>query len=273
MEHEPHIRDLLTTLKRVAGAFKADGVPFALSGGFAAFARGAPPSRHDVDFAVLPEDAERALEVLAKAGLRPVDTVEDWLVKAHDGEVVVDLIHSPADIPVTPALLARAAPLKVDSVHVPVLDATDLVVMRLRAFTEHECDFSGPLTTVRALREQVDWDRVDAEVGASPYARAFLVLLGLLGVTGGKGSAMPHEPPQYAAGHLQQALAEDPRTAEQGIRVRVVGDDVYLSGQVSCPRRRDRVLEVARERMPDYRVHDELSVVRFDGPVREERLT
>ncbi|MEY9213250.1 nucleotidyltransferase [Thermobifida halotolerans] len=273
MEHEPQIQDLLTTLKRVAGAFKADGVPFALSGGFAAFARGAPPSRHDVDFAVLPEDAERALEVLAKAGLRPTDAVEDWLVKAYDGEILVDLIHSPADVPITSAMLDRATLLKVNSVHVPVLDATDLMIMRLRAFTEHECDFSGPLVTARALREQVDWARVCVETGGSPYARAFLVLLSRLGVISGKESGMPHEPPQYVAGHLQQALAEDPRTAEQGIRVRVVEDDIYLSGQVTCSRRRDRVLEVARERMPEYRVHDELSVVRFDGPVREERLT
>ncbi|KUP97553.1 nucleotidyltransferase family protein [Thermobifida cellulosilytica] len=272
MEYEPHIRDMLTTLKRVAGAFKADGVPFALTGGFGAFARGAPPSRHDVDFAVLPEDAERALEVLAKAGLRPVDAVEDWLVKAHDGDVLVDLIHSPADSPVTPAQLARATPLQVDSVRLPVMEATDLLVMRLRALTEHECDFSGPLATARALREQVDWGRVRAEAG-SPYARAFLVLLHQLGVVGAEHSGVRHEPPQYAAGHLQQALAEDPRTAEQGIRVRVAGDDVYLSGSVSCPRRRDRVLEVARERMPGRRIHDELSVVRFDGPVREERLT
>ncbi|TDQ51563.1 nucleotidyltransferase [Actinorugispora endophytica] len=272
MEHEPRTRALLTTLKRVAGAFKADGVPFALSGGFAAFARGAPPSRHDVDFAVLPEDAERALEVLAKAGLTPADTVEDWLVKAHDGDVLVDLIHSPSDLPVTRAMLDRATPLKVDSVHVPVLDATDLLVMRLRAFTEHECDFAGPLVTARALREQVDWEQVRVRVRGSPYALAFLVLLGGLDVISREESGMPHEAPQYAAGHLQQTLAEDPRTAEQGIRVRVVGEDVYLSGEVSCPRRRLKVVEVAEETMAGYRVHDELSVVRMDGPIREERL-
>lgn len=272
MTQEPHVRALLTTLKRVAGAFKADEIPFALSGGFAAFARGAPPSRHDVDFVVLPQDIERAVRVLVKAGLRPAEAVEDWLAKAYDGEVLVDLIHSPADVPVTRAMLDRATPLKVDSVYLPVLDATDLFTMRLRAFTEHECDFAGPLSTARALREQVDWARVRARTRESPYARAFLALLEALGVVSSEEKGMPKQAPQYAAGHVQQALAEDPRTAEQGIRVRVVGEDVYLSGAVSCPRRRVRVAEVARELMPGYRVHDELSVVQLDGPIQREHL-
>ena len=272
MEHEPHVKELLTTLKRAASALKAHEVPFALSGGFAAFARGAPPSRKDVDFVVLPEDAERALRVLIGIGFTPANAPEDWLLKAYDGEVEVDLLHTPANVPITPATLARATPLEVDSVRMPVMDATDLVLLRMRAFGEHECDFSGPLLIARALREQVDWDRVRAEVGDSPYAAAFLGLLTRLGVISG-GEQEGRVPPQYLAGRLQRTLAEDPRTAEQEIRVRVVGDDVYLSGQVSCPRRRGRVLDVAREQLPGYRIHDELSVVRFDGPIREERLT
>src|SRR5690606_41933897 len=120
----------------------------------------------------------------------------------------------------------------------------------------HECDSAGPLPTARSFRDPAAWGRVGAEVGAAPYAPAFLGLLARLGVIGG-GEQAGRVPPQYLAGRLQRTLAEDPRTAEQEIRVRVVGDDVYLSGQVSCPRRRGRVLDVAREQLPGDRMHDD----------------
>jgi hypothetical protein len=48
---------------------------------------------------------------------------------------------------------------------------------------EHACDFGRLLAIVRALREQVDWDRVRADVGDHPYARAFLFLADELGIT------------------------------------------------------------------------------------------
>ena len=49
---------------------------------------------------------------------------------------------------------------------------------------EHYCDFgTRPARGERALREQVDWDRLRAEVGDNPYARAFLYLVDELGIT------------------------------------------------------------------------------------------
>ena len=36
----------------------------------------------------------------------------------------------------------------------------------------------------RALREQVDWDRVRAETGDNDFAEALLLLLRRLGITG-----------------------------------------------------------------------------------------
>jgi predicted nucleotidyltransferase len=179
MTKGPETQVLLTTLKRIAKTLKEQGVPFALSGSFAAYARGAPPSfpAHDVDFVLCEEDVGKALAALEETGMTVEEASEDWLAKARDGDTPIDLIHRPGGVPVSRDMLERATPLMVESVLVPVLDATDLLVMRLRAFTEHECDFSGPLLTVRALREQADWDRVEAAVADSPYARAFLFLL------------------------------------------------------------------------------------------------
>ena len=47
---------LLTELKRAAAALRDAGVGYALAGGFAAYARGAAVSTHDVDFVVRPGD-------------------------------------------------------------------------------------------------------------------------------------------------------------------------------------------------------------------------
>jgi hypothetical protein len=59
----------------------------------------------------------------------------------------------------------------------PVLAATDIVVTKLMALDEHYCDFSRLLPVARALREQVDWAQVRAEVAGNDFAMVFLQLL------------------------------------------------------------------------------------------------
>lgn len=173
---------LVGTLKRAGAALGKAGVPFAVAGGFAAWARGAPPTEHDVDFLVLRDDAEVALAALAEAGMRPEHPPEDWLVKAWDGEVLVDLIFAPAGFETTDDLLARAEEINVAGITLPILPATDIFVSRLLALSDHHLDLEALLTLARALREQVDWDRVRERVGESPFARAFLYLLEELGI-------------------------------------------------------------------------------------------
>jgi hypothetical protein len=65
----------------------------------------------------------------------------------------------------------------------PVLWATDVISGKLRAMSEHYCDFGPLLAAVRAVREQIDWPRLRAEVAESDFAMAFLVLVERLGIT------------------------------------------------------------------------------------------
>ena len=174
---------LLLSLKRAAAALRDAGIDYALAGGFAAYAHGAAVSTHDVDFVVRERDVQVALDALGGAGMRHLTSPENWLEKASDGEHVIDLIHTPSGRPVDGELLGRAGEMTVGAVFMPVLPATDLVIMRLLAFTGTACDFSGFLHVSRALREQVDWRLVAAETAHSPYAYAFLTLLARLGVT------------------------------------------------------------------------------------------
>ncbi|GIH27206.1 hypothetical protein Aph01nite_55160 [Acrocarpospora phusangensis] len=174
---------ILDTLKRAGSGLKEVGVRFALAGGCAGYARGAAPSLHDVDFALVEEDVPLALKTLEGMGFRTERPPEDWLVKAYDREgVLVDLIFSLADHPVTDEMIARADLLSTAALSLPVLEATDLVISWILPMSEHSCDYGGLLPTVRALREQVDWDRVAGVVAHSPYASTFLILLEKLGV-------------------------------------------------------------------------------------------
>src|SRR4051812_43779962 len=180
----PHRVDegLATTLKRVASTLKAAEIPFALGGSFAVYAHGGHSSDHDVDFLIREQDKERALEELAAVGFEVEQPPEDWLVKVYDDGRMVDLIYRPVESPVTDATLADSVVRPVESIAMPVLSATQLMMHKLLSYTQHYCDFATGLPVARSLREQIDWDRVRKGTAQSPYAEAFLVLLDRLDV-------------------------------------------------------------------------------------------
>lgn len=170
-------QDLREVLKRTAVALKDGGVPFALGGGYAAWALGGPEPEHDVDFLVAEAEADRAEQVLAQGGLRVEHPPEDWLFKVFDGDAMADLIFRVNGRTVDESLLGRAQEVEVCSIRMPVLSATDLVITKMLALTEQSCDLGKVLPSARALREQVDWPQVRREIEHNPFARATLFLL------------------------------------------------------------------------------------------------
>jgi osmotically-inducible protein OsmY len=74
---------------------------------------------------------------------------------------------------------------------------------------------------------------------------------------------------EYVVGHIQEALAKDPRIGELEISVRVTGREVHLLGTVPTAERRTAITEVVRELLPDYDVRNETTV----GPFPESRDT
>ena len=174
--------DLREALKAVAVGLKQSGVPFALMGGYAAWARGGPEPAHDVDFLVAGQDADHVALSLAEQGFDVVQPPEDWLFKVfHDG-AMVDIIHGPVGGVAERADVERASPLQVLSVEMPVLEATQLVSYKLRSLDERYCDLGAVLPVLRALREQVDWERVEQETSDNDFAAAVLFLLRRLGI-------------------------------------------------------------------------------------------
>src|SRR3954463_7094723 len=181
-------------LKRAGAARREAGIPFLRGGSLASWARGGPQTRHDLDLIVKPEHAERALEALQQAGMRPERPPEEWLLKAWDGDTLVDLIYCPKGLPVDDDLIARGEELSVLGMDIRVMALEDVMATKLLAVTEHSLRYEGLLQIARALREQIDWSAVRVRTADSPFANAFFVLLEgleILPEAGGAARAQP----------------------------------------------------------------------------------
>ncbi|MGZ6778029.1 MAG: hypothetical protein ACXVGO_03430 [Mycobacterium sp.] len=175
---------LRDALKQAASALKAHGPEFALAGSYALWAYGGPEPVHDVDFVVAERDIESAALTLEKAGFRIERTPEDWLFKACvEQEFVIDVLHQLNGTPVDAGAIASAEELDVMAIRMRVLPPTRVLTEKLNSLNEHHCDFAELLPAVRAVREQVDWERLRADTAHNDFAVAFLVLSDRLGIT------------------------------------------------------------------------------------------
>jgi hypothetical protein len=180
MGSEPDVEhpfsSLEATLKKAVAALRDAEVPFLLAGSLAVWARGGPETHHDLDFVVREGEAERALEALSDAGMRPEKPPEEWLYKAWDGDVLIDLIFQPRGLNVDDEVIERGDLLHVLGITIPVMSIEDVLATKLLALHEHELDYTGAVRIARAVREQVDWRYLRSRTHDSPYAAAFFVL-------------------------------------------------------------------------------------------------
>jgi hypothetical protein len=270
---------VLESLKRVAALLRDAGIPFALAGGLAAWARGGPPTEKDIDLVIREADAPAALDVLAAAGLSTEVPPEGWLVKAYDGGLLIDLIFGPAGLVVDDALLERCDELTVRAVPMRVMRVDDLVSTKLLALTEHHLDYGPVLEVCRALREQIDWLELHRRTSHSPFARAFFALVQELGIVepgalrhgGGANGGVPDD---YVIDLVQQRLAGDGRVGELGLDVHLEGTSVVVRGVVSTEARQRTVAAVVQDVLDElacpYQVRDDTAVLSAAPPERAE---
>jgi predicted nucleotidyltransferase len=180
--NEPQFSALERSLKRSVAAFEQAHIPFLLGGSLAAWARGGPETRNDLDFMLKREDADRALEALADEGMKPERPPEQWLVKAWDEDVLVDLIYAPQGMEITDEVIERGDVMTVLGVDVRVMALEDVLATKLLAIGEHNLDYESCLQIARSLREQISWDDVRARTAESPYARGFFTIVEGLGI-------------------------------------------------------------------------------------------
>jgi Uncharacterised nucleotidyltransferase len=188
----PTFDDIQDTLKRSAAALKDAGIDFVLAGGMACWARGGPATTHDLDYMVRPEDSDRALETLVAAGMRVERPPEEWLVKAWEGEVLIDLIFEPIGMVVDDELFDRSGVLDVLGISMNVMHVDDVLTAKLLALHEHYLDYEPLIDIARSLREQIDWPALRRRTDQSPYARAFFVIAEGLGISSEGAEEEPH---------------------------------------------------------------------------------
>ena len=171
-----NLHSLLATMKRAAAVLRDNDVDHMLGGGLAIWARGGPPTDHDVDLLLREEDADRALDALGDAGFRTEKPPEHWLYKAWDDTNLVDLVFHPAGGPIGDQHFARAEEMEVSAHRLLVASIDDVLVAKLLAISEQDPDFRVVLEIARAVREQVNWRSVARRTSDSPFARAFFEL-------------------------------------------------------------------------------------------------
>jgi len=181
-ETEHPFPSIEASLKKAVAALRDCDAPFLLAGSLAVWARGGPETRHDLDFVIKPEHAEHALEALERTGMRAEKPPEEWLYKAWDGEVLIDLIFHPRGLEVTDEVMERGELLHVLGITIPVMSIEDVMATKLLALHEHELDYTGVIRIARAVREQIDWRYLRARTKSSPYTPAFFVLCEELGI-------------------------------------------------------------------------------------------
>jgi hypothetical protein len=176
--------NLLGAMRKAAAALRDHDIDVALAGGLAVYARGGPPTEHDVDFVLRAEDAERSLEVLTGVGFRAERPPEGWLFKVFDeNNAMIDLIFAPNSRPeLVPEILERAGELEIYAITMKVMGVTDVLATKLLTLKEHELDYESVLEITRSCREQVDWQLLRERAGDSPYVKAFFTLAEELGL-------------------------------------------------------------------------------------------
>jgi hypothetical protein len=196
--------EISETLKNAGSALRDNQIPYLLGGSLAFWAHGGPERRKDLDFMVKPEDADRALDALEAAGLRPERPPEGWLYKAWDGDVLVDLIFHPKGMEIDNEVIARGQDLEVLAMPIRVMALEDVLCTKLLAFHEHNLDYSSVLQMARSLREQVDWEQVRARTARSPFARAFFTMIEGIGIIG-------ENEPAHGGGRTEVRVVEPTR--------------------------------------------------------------
>ena len=78
--------------------------------------------------------------------------------------------------------------------------------------------------------------------------------------------------PQYVAERVRAALVSDPGVNELGVRVMIVERKIFLTGNVATAERQARIGEIARTMLPDYEVHNEVSVEEIATSAKVETL-
>lgn len=160
----------LDVLDEAGRALEEEKVPYGLMGGLASAALGRPRWTRDIDVFVRPEDARRALAVLARAGYATQETNEHWIFKAMKNGVLVDVIfRAKNDIYLDDEMQARIVRTVFKGRPVRTIPPEDIIVIKAIIHDEetprHWYDALGIIASPDVA---LDWDYLLRRASNSP---------------------------------------------------------------------------------------------------------
>jgi len=145
-------------------AVRKAGVNFLLGGGFALAAfTGRWRDTKDIDFYIAPQDRDRVVTALAKAGFadyyncRTYD--RKWIYRSVKAGVIVDIIWSMANqrAQVDAAWFARAGKVSIRGEKLHVVPMEEFLWCKLYIVQRDHCDWTDILNLIYARGQYVDW--------------------------------------------------------------------------------------------------------------------
>jgi hypothetical protein len=167
---------------RARGTMERAGIPYMVGGGYgvACYAHRRPTK--DIDFLLLPTDADRAVEALESEGFFIRRSDRRWLYQAQCAGIMVDLVFGSAThrgiVPVTREWLGYARPMAIGGETFPVAAPEGLIGQKILAQHENRPDWWDAEVILAGRRDQIDWNRILERSAIDPVKRlAFLLFL------------------------------------------------------------------------------------------------
>lgn len=299
------------TLFSALDALDEEHVAYALIGGIAASGLGRPRPTQDIDIFLRPEDAEAALDVLAKAGFQTERTNTTWLFKAFKEGVLVDIVfRSLGGIYFDDEMKNRAVFARFHGRSVRLVSPEDFIIIKCAVHTEE-----GPHHWHDALavlsQAKLDWDYLIHRSRKAPRRLLALLIyaqssdiwipnhpIQMLYQTIFDGKPMPQSParrlqesasPQpakrtedstrnvptntYLLAQIREALTQDDAVGATDIEVIVENNHILMRGQCLSEDQRSSVLKTCKNLSPGYTIDDQLTVAAWESPKEVEELS
>ena len=167
-EHPEFAPEQRAMFVEVLGLFKAQRIPFAVSGAFALHQHtGIWRDTKDLDLFLAHDEVPRALETLAAEGFETEICDPVWLCKARRGGYFVDLITgmSNAVITVHRDWIERATEADILGLRVKVLAAEELIASKLFVTRRERFDGADIVHVIYGTEGKLDWTRIEELVG------------------------------------------------------------------------------------------------------------
>jgi hypothetical protein len=153
--------------KRAIRAVRDANIPFLLGGGFAlATFTGRWRDTKDIDFYVMPQARQAAIQALKRAGFSDYIAIRaydrGWIYRSVRSDVIVDIIWSMANrrARVDKTWFARAQPIMVRGEQVNVVPMEEFIWCKLYILQRDHCDWTDIFNLLYSSGPKVNWQHL-----------------------------------------------------------------------------------------------------------------